>query len=42
VISDCAGAGIANDTKNSRTLDYSGGLRGSYCGKGFAAGMEDR
>jgi hypothetical protein len=31
----------SGDTKNSRTLDYSGGLRGLCCSEGFADAMED-
>ena len=40
-ISDCAGADIAGYTKNSRTLDYSGGLRGLCRSDGFTDETED-
>lgn len=30
-----------SDTKNSRTLDYSGGMRGLCCNEGFAGEAED-
>jgi hypothetical protein len=39
-ISDCAGGAIAVIAENSRTLDYSGGLRGLCCGERFAVEME--
>jgi hypothetical protein len=39
-ISECAGGVIAGDGENSRTLDYSGGLRGLCCSERFAAEIE--